>query len=66
MSLHLNGLTLSIAQMGPGFLILDQPVDHAPSDAHVVLSVDGREQRWAVRLPEGIRAAQKRVIGAKL
>jgi hypothetical protein len=66
MTLLLNGHTMSIAQMGPDFLMLDDPVDHPPCVADVILSVDGRESRWAVRLPEGIRRDHKRVPGAQI
>jgi len=57
---------MPIAQMGPDFLILDNPIEHGPCVADVVLSVDGHENRWAVRLPEGIRRDHKRVPGAKI
>lgn len=66
MTLLLNGDTIPIAQMGPDFLILDEPVDHPPCVADVVLSVDGKEERWSVRLPEGIQRNRRRVPGAKL
>jgi hypothetical protein len=66
MTLFLNGDAMPIAQMGPDFLILDNPIEHAPCVAEVVLSVDGNESRWSVRLPEGIRPNQKRVPGAKI
>ena len=66
MTLLLNGHTIPIAQMGPDFLILDHPVDHPPCVADVILSVDGHESRWAIRLPEGIHREHKRVPGAKI
>ena len=65
MTLRLNGHTIPIAQMGPDFLILDEPVDHPPCVADVVLSVDGNEQRWKVRLPEGIQRDRKRIQWSK-
>lgn len=66
MTLLLNGQTIPIAQMGPDFLVLDRPAEHPPCVADVLLSVDGREQRWSVRLPEGIRPESKRVPGIKI
>ncbi len=54
MELHVNGRVLSIGQLGPDFLILDHPVDLAPGDAEIAMSIDGRKQRWPVRLPDGI------------
>jgi hypothetical protein len=66
MALHLNGHALSIAQMGPDFLLLDEPAEHPAGIAQVFLSVDGHEERWAVRLPEGIRLGEKRVSVSKI
>jgi hypothetical protein len=33
MRLVLNGASVSIAQLGPDFLLLDAPFDHPPGDA---------------------------------
>jgi hypothetical protein len=54
MHLMLNGWTLPVAQLGPDFLILHEPVEHPPADAEMSLIVDGHEERWAVRLPKGV------------
>ncbi len=54
MELYVNGYALSIGQLGPDFLILDNPTDHPPADAEIVVWIDGRERRWKVHLPEGI------------
>ena len=65
-SLLFNGHSLPVAQLGPGFLLLDAPSDHPPCDARIVLRVDQSERSWSVRLPEGISAHSKRVsIGAQ-
>ncbi len=50
-----GGEILSIGQLGPTFLILDDAVDLPPCDGEIMLSVDGRERRWRVALPEGVR-----------
>jgi len=60
-SLLLNGHSIPVAQLGPGFLLLDAPSDHPPGDASIVLRVDQSERRWTVRLPRGISAESKRV-----
>jgi hypothetical protein len=60
MALHLNGHVLPIAQLGPDFLILTNPVDHSPTEAQIAMSIDGHESRWSVRLHEGISTAQRR------
>lgn len=56
MQLSVNGHLLSIAQLGPDFVFLDDPIDHPPAEAEIAMSIDGREKRWKVRLPEGIAA----------
>jgi hypothetical protein len=61
MRLLVNGLSLPITQMGPDFLLVEDPVDHPPAIASVVLQVDGSERRWSVRLPEGISAQKRKV-----
>jgi hypothetical protein len=52
--LFVNGHVLKIAQLGPQFLMLDQPVEHPPGDAEILMSVDGKQERWRVHLPGGI------------
>ena len=61
-SLLFNGNSLPVAQLGPGFLLLDTPSDHPPCDASIVLRVDQSERRWTVSLPNGISAYSKRVV----
>jgi hypothetical protein len=60
MHLSVNGHMLSIGHLGPDYVILDDPIDHPPTDAQISLSVDGKERRWAVRLVEGSSASQAR------
>lgn len=57
----LNGNLLPVAQLGPGFLLLDTPVDHPPTEASIVLRIDASEETWSVRLPDGISVRTKRV-----
>jgi hypothetical protein len=58
MELSVNSHVLSIAQLGPDFLILDTPVEHPPSDAEIAIWIDGHERRWHVFLTDGITAGQ--------
>lgn len=53
--LHVNGFTLPVAQLGPEFLVLRNPVDHPPCNAEITMSIDGRETRWPVHLVNGIQ-----------
>ena len=59
--LLLNGQSLPVAQLGPDFLLLHDPVNHEPTIAAVVMRVDESERRWNVRLPHGISADNNRV-----
>ena len=61
MRLLVNGLSLSVRQMGGDFLLVDQPVNHPPAIANMVLRVDESERGWPVRLPKGISADSNRV-----
>ena len=62
MRLLVNGSSLSIAQMGPDFLLVDSPIDHPPGNASVVMQVDQSESRWQVNLPEGISTTSKKIL----
>ena len=62
MRLVLNGHVLPIAQLGPDFLILDHGVEHPPAIAQIFLKVDDHEQRWTVRLPNGVKPGRTRVL----
>jgi hypothetical protein len=59
--LVLNGHSIPVAQLGPGFLLIDEPADYPPGEASLILRVDESTERWTVRLPEGISASSKRV-----
>ena len=61
MQLLVNGFTLPVSQMGPDFVLVNTPVNHAPAAATVVMQVDESERRWNVQLPNGISAECKRV-----
>ena len=60
MSLRVNGHIHSIGQLGPDFLILDDPAEHPPVEAEIVMSIDGREKRWTVYLLNGIQVGRAR------
>jgi hypothetical protein len=60
MKLFVNGDILPISHLGPDFLILRTPIEHAPTDAEISLSIDGDESRWTVRLVNGIHADRLR------
>jgi hypothetical protein len=58
MELRVNGRTYSIGQLGPDFLILDDPADHAPAQGEITVAIEGRIRRWSVQLPDGIVASR--------
>jgi hypothetical protein len=61
MKLLVNGSSIPVAQMGPDFLLVTESSDHRPTNASIVMQVDGTERRWDVRLPNGISLVSKRV-----
>ena len=61
MRLLVAGSSVRVVQMGRDFLVLDQPFDHPPADARLVLQVDQSERVWDVLLPQGISSTSKRV-----
>lgn len=66
MQLLIGGETLPIAQMGPDFLFIDEPIDHPPGEATIIFAVEGHdERRWKVWLPEGLAAGRERVVITK-
>jgi len=63
--LYVGGQVFKVGQLAPDFLILDDPLDQPPGRAEISMSVDGRERRWPVELPEGIVAGRTETrIGA--
>lgn len=65
MRLLVDGASLPIAQLGPDFLLLDEPMDHPPGEATIVFTVDDHERSWPVRLPDGLSADCERGAIAK-
>ena len=60
MHLEVAGQSLAIAQMGPDFLILEQPVELPATWGDVVMRIDASERRWSVSLPDGLSAVAQR------
>jgi hypothetical protein len=54
-SLHLvlDGHVLPLAQVGPSYCILREPVQFEPSGGQIVIVVDGREKRVEAFFPQG-------------
>ena len=50
---------VGIAQLAPDFLITTDLVQHPPGVAEIRYSVDGRERRWMVLLPDGLGPTSK-------
>jgi hypothetical protein len=60
MELRVNGRVFSVDQLGPDFLILDDPIEHPPAEGEMMVSIDGEVKRWPVLLPEGVSPAKVR------
>lgn len=62
MRLLLNGWTLPLAQLGPDFAILaEAPRDHGVAHAEIEVLVDDIVDRFAIHLPVGLTAGEKRI-----
>ena len=62
MRMFVNGSVVPVAQLGPDFVILAQPAEaHPPARAEIEINVDGATDRFAVNLPAGLVAGEKRV-----
>ncbi len=59
MQLCVDGRNYRIGQLGPDFLILDDPADIPPADGEITMSIDGQIRRWLVQLPEGMSSAKQ-------
>jgi hypothetical protein len=62
MQLLVNGISIPVAQMGPDFVLLREPISLPPCEATVVFRVDQEEDRWLVRLPNGVAGSKQVVI----
>ena len=64
--LFVNGSVVPVAQLGPDFVILERAIEHPPCDAELLLRVDANEERWSVRLPDGLTSASReaRILNA--
>ncbi len=54
MQLVVDGRTLTIGHMGADYVIADDPINHPPAKAEMVMSVNAEVTRWRVYLPDGI------------
>jgi hypothetical protein len=66
MLLEVRGVSIPVTHMGPDFLFVKSAENHPPSNATMILQVDGSERRWQVRLPEGISTGSKRIAIASV
>ena len=66
MDLVFGGMTLSISQLGPDFLVLRDQVTMPPGAGEIHLQVDASKRHRPVRLPEGIDIAQQKTAIQKL
>jgi hypothetical protein len=55
-ALAVNDHVFSVAELGPDFVVLRNPIPHPPAEAELSLSIDGHEDRWRVELIDGILA----------
>lgn len=54
MTLRIGEVVMDVAQVTPDHVFLRNPIVLPPSDAELLISIDGHETRTFVRLPEGV------------
>ena len=59
MELRIHGQVVPIAQMGPDFVIVKEPVEFPPGQAEIFMSIDGSARSWHVYLVEGVTARRR-------
>jgi hypothetical protein len=50
----------SVAQVGPDFLVLNEPLNLPPTRAELVVRIDDTEKRRTIFFPDGVRASDER------
>jgi hypothetical protein len=53
LQLEAQGKVWPLAKMGRGHIVPSAPIELPPCDAVVMMTVDGSERRWNVRLVDG-------------
>jgi hypothetical protein len=56
------GHVFKVAQLGPGYLFLRDPIDLAPCDAVLSFRIDGSLSVRELKLPFGVRAGERKTI----
>jgi hypothetical protein len=57
LELHVGDQIFELAEIAPDSVYLRKPVALPPSEAEVVMYVDGQRSVWQVDLPDGLSAA---------
>jgi len=55
MSLIVGDREFAVGQLGPKFLMLDVPASCAPTNAELIVTIDGDEKRRTIYLPDGLK-----------
>ena len=60
MYLTVGSRLMGVAQVGPDFMILDEPVELPPGCGELLVELDGDKKRRSIDLPDGIRPTDVR------
>jgi len=53
MQLRIGVEAHAVAQITPSMLVMREPTDLPAGSAEMVMTIDGRESRWTINLPNG-------------
>jgi hypothetical protein len=57
---------LALHELGPDYCVVRSSLPAPPSQAEILLSIDGQESRFTVMLPDGIAPPQTKVSYRKV
>jgi hypothetical protein len=61
MSLIVGAVSHRVGILGPDYLYLESPGDHPPSEADLILEIDGDREQSRVFLPKGLPANEHEI-----
>ena len=62
----MNDVAYELAEIGPTWVYLREPLSLPPCDAEVVMTVDGHRETWPVALPNGCSLDSPTVLTTRL
>lgn len=65
MRLEVGAVSYRLCEVGSNFVVVDEEVALGPSEAELLVAVDGREHRQRIFLPNGLRRGENVIEAAR-